>query len=368
MIIEKISSSDRCLGRAQLGKCHCKHIDEEFVSFLANLYQCNLDPDDFYNTARQNGWGSWLQYGPYIFSYWDSSILQLSGQSFVPVGLPPPSEPIPFYANIADAHNPNLLPFWCAINGQGGYRWNGVWEVLGWYREAVFVPDYSNFNEDAVEVAAPIATYLTTELVAPIPPIVFSILEDLLGVNHGLDDEPAIYNLVRLMGQVLFGFSVEQGTDLPKILAKVELLYTDIGLPALPPFARHAYLQVTFPNGNKYVTRGGPQQDPAFWPFGYIETQQVNSSIFPITEDNFLDYGKVILFRQLVGYSALTESAVSAAMVSVSSQVNNCDIPYLLLTSNSNSYAFQSVSVVTELQRPNAQVWAPGAHAEIPCP
>lgn len=333
--------------------------------FLADFYQGILDPAYFYQTALENGWGSWQQYRPYDLKFWDTSILQLSGQSFVPVGLPPPSEPILFYANLADAYNPNLLPFWCVINGQGGYRWNGLWEVWGYYRDAVFVLDYSYFNQDAVEVAAPIATYLTTELVAPIPPIVFSILEDLLGVNHELDDEPAIYNLIRLMGQVLFGFSVEQGTDLPKILAKVELLYTDIGLPALPPFARHAYLQVTFPNGNKYVTRGGPQEDPAFWPFGYIETQY---SFNPTPTSGFLDYGKPILYRQLVGHSFASEFQVNFAMAAVSGSVNTCDMPYLLFTSNSNTYAFQSVLPVSGLPRPRPQVWAPGAAATLPCP
>ncbi|MEC8860917.1 MAG: hypothetical protein VYE29_13080 [Pseudomonadota bacterium] len=348
-----------------------KHIDAEFVEFFSDLYQGISDPDYFEDTALSNGWGDWVQYGPYIQSYWDTAILHLSGQTFVPIGLPPPPEPIYFYpgSDVSAAYVQTTQPYWCAIAGQNGYRFhNGVWEVLGAYREAEFVPDFSNFNEDAIEVAAIVNTYLATESASSIPLIVFQILEEILGTTHDLDDEPKIYSVIRHIGQVLFGLGVEQEVELPQFLGKVELLYTDIGLTALPPFARHAYLQVTFPNGNVYVTRGGPQEDPDFAPFGYIETQKADNTVVEIAPADFRDIGAPILFRQLVGYTSMTESFVNIQMSGASANVNGCNIPYLLITQNSNSYAFQSVPIVSGLTRPKPVVWAPGANAIIPCP
>ncbi len=339
-----------------------KHIDEEFVEFFEDLYPGLDDPSYYVSTALSNNWGSW-HYGAPREGWHDTDMLFLSGQLFMGIS--------PFYTNLSQAYDPSR-PHWCdnPYPQSSGY-YNpifGVWQVYGIYQDSVFEPDYTQWNQSALEVAAPLMHYLNYETSAGIPPIVFAILEDILGVNHGLDNEPAIFNLVKLMGQILFGFGVEQETKRPKILAKVELLYTDIGLPALPPFARHAYLQVTFPNGNIYVTRGGPQEEPAFWPFGYIETQKADNTVVPITTADLKDIQSPILFRQLVGHTALSEIFVNMQMTNASINVNTCDIPYLLITNNSNSYAFQTVSIVSGLPRPIAAVWAPGASASIPCP
>ncbi len=347
-----------------------KHIDEEFIEFFADLYQGILDPDYFYDTAYENNWGTWTYSPDLEFLAFNTVMLHKSGQLFRP-GLInyPPQEPIsgtPFYTDISEAYDGENEPYWCdeTFGFYGFNQVTGSWWVEGWYLPAWFTPDYSYFNEDAMEVAAPIVAYLDAESSATIPAIVFQILEDILGTNHDLDDEPAIYNLIRRMGQVLFGFGVEQEAELPQILAKVELLYTEL-LGGVVPYARHAYLQVTFPNGNRYMTGGWPEDEPTFPPFGYLATDW---ALNPTNQEEFEDYGKYIVFRQLVGHTTLSEASISGSMNTVTAIVNSCDIPYWLVTNNSNAYAFQSVPVITGLPRPRQQAWAPGSGATIPCP
>lgn len=72
---------------------------------------------------------------------------------------------------------------------------------------------------------------------------------------------------------------------------------------------------------------------------GVIEAQ---FGLNPTPTSGFLDYGKPILFRQLVGYSSILEPQVGLSMGAASNSINACSIPYLLIINNSNSYAFQA--------------------------
>lgn len=332
-----------------------KHIDEEFTEFFAQLVGPLEDPDYYEDVAYENNWLSWTLIGSPTTGVWDAERLQKSGQTF---------QGSPLFDDISDASDPTVTPEWssdafCTFDG-------GVWRIGGVFQSSTYEIDYSYFNQDALEVMEPVQNYLSAETsTGPLAPIVGQILEDILGTSHDVDSEPAIFNLIKLMGQVVFGFGVEQELDDPLFLARVELLYTPVVSPVLP--FRHAYLQVTYPNGNKHMTRAGPQKPPAFMPFGYIEAENF---VNPESEDDFLDYGKPIYFRQLVGFTSLSESVVLSSMTATSSNMNSsaCNVPYLLITNNSNSYAFQSVPIITALPRPRAQVWAPGSSAVIPCP
>lgn len=340
-----------------------KHIDAEFIEFFEDLKLGLDDPSYYHETAKLNNWGIW-DYGAVSIGWHWTDELFLSGQLFRGVE--------PFYTDVSQAFNP-ARPDWCDNpypQSEGRYNEDyGIWQVYGIYQNLEFLEDYSlsDWNQDALQVAEPLMHYLTNESSAGIPSIVFAILEDILGVGHGLDDEPAIYNLAKLIEQMLFGFGADQQTKAPDNYAKVELIYTNptssMGMPV--PLARHAYLLVTMPSGNIHATRGGPEDPPSYGSFGNIETEY---ALDPQDDGDFKDYGQLIKFRQLVGFTNLNSVTVGAILGLFSSSINSCPIEYKPFSQNSNSYAFQAAEAITATLRPVAQVWAPGYETFLICP
>ena len=220
------------------------------------------------------------------------------------------------------------------------------------------VTDYSVFSQDALAVAtSSLGNYLTDG--SPNPSGIsgiWQILSELLAIVHGMNDEPEIINNVKVIAQILFGIGVPQ--DLPNYtnLNRVELLFTDVGWPGLPPLARHAYVLITTPAGDKYVTRGGPEAPPSYGLFGNLNTQ---ADLNPMSDANFEDFGKTILFRQLVVYTPDTPSQIFNLFSQYTAATDSANIEYKLLTQNSNSYAFQVAKRLKGV-RPKSIPWAPG--------
>ncbi len=227
--------------------------------------------------------------------------------------------------------------------------------------------DYSGFNQDALAIAnSSLGNYLATGVSNPAPlSEIWQVFRELFGVAHGIDDEPGIINTIRVFAQVLFGIGVPQSLPNPTNLNRVELLFTDIGWPGLPPLARHAYVLVTTPSGNQYVTRGGPERPPSYGLFGEL---YASSDRTPIAEEDFEDIGATVFFRQLVGYIRDPAAEINAAFIRYSSTTNAASIDYRLLTQNSNSYAFQAVERLTRTPRPRAIPYAPGWSRVLPAP
>lgn len=339
-----------------------KQIDEKFVEFFTQIIFASSTPHGQPPIVYQAiGFEGWVYSAPFI-GYHNTADLFLSGQPFTPFDLGPGDDPIPFYANVAEAHDSATLPRWCLLNGPNGFRFeNGVWKVWGEYRHPLRKHAY-----EAQQVGRELANYWKEERTSTSGNSdAASIFSDILGIEVGSSDEASLINIVKLIGVYIFGIGVEQETIPPETRAKVSLLYTRVTpdiIPWLGPFEiYHTYLEILFPNGHRYVTRGGPQEVPAFLPFGYLEAQAANNNFGPIQSAEFLDLSKYVWWRQHVGFSNKNESEVGALMRSYSSLVNRCERPYLVITQNSNSYAFTSVERVASLRRPFPQKLAPGA-------
>ena len=112
------------------------------------------------------------------------------------------------------------------------------------------------------------------------------------------------------------------------------------------------------------MTRGGPFNNGI--PYGIVITEVATN---PQSRSDFEDFGKAIRFRQLVGFVHLSEFDLNVTMNNFSTTVDSCNIPYGLVTQNSNSYAFQAVPQTTLLPRPWPMAYAPGARAtlQVPC-
>jgi len=67
------------------------------------------------------------------------------------------------------------------------------------------------FNEDAMIVAEPVQNFLATEgNILSLNPAIIAIMEGILESQHGLDNQPAIYNIAMKLAKLLFGIGVEQ--------------------------------------------------------------------------------------------------------------------------------------------------------------
>jgi len=161
------------------------------------------------------------------------------------------------------------------------------------------------------------------------------------------------------LAQILFGAGVSQSLPNDTELNRVELLFTDIGWPGLPPLARHAYVLVTTPSDKQYVTRGGPDESTSIFEEGLFGDLEIQIDSSPISND-FDDKGSTILFRQLVGYISGSEADFDSAFIQYQNDTNSQNIEYILLLQNSNSYAFQVVEKLTQQPRPKSVPYAPG--------
>tara|TARA_R110002073_G_scaffold318467_1_gene492597 strand:- start:826 stop:1968 length:1143 start_codon:yes stop_codon:yes gene_type:complete len=232
--------------------------------------------------------------------------------------------------------------------------------------ETVDVKDYSGFNQDALDVAAsPLANYLSDGVSNPsVLADIWQTISELFGVVHGVDHEASIINNIRILAQVIFGAGVPQDLPNENELNRVELLFTDIGWPGLPPLARHAYVMITTPSGDRYVTRGGPDPFPSYGVFGALFAE---SDLNPEFEADFPDIERTILFRQLVTYMADLPTPFDALLSSYHNATSTATIDYKLVNQNSNSYVFQVVEKLVGT-RPRSIPYAPGWTRILPAP
>lgn len=141
--------------------------------------------------------------------------------------------------------------------------------------------DTSRFNVDAYSLRYSQLRYFLQEEVSRPSSMtgILSVLTRILGVDHGIDDEADVVNTINVISQIYFAIPVEQELDPPKHRNRVELLFTKI----VGKF-RHAYVQVTTPSGDKYVTRAGPTEKYIPPSFGNIDAE---SAVNPVSDAEF---------------------------------------------------------------------------------
>ncbi|HEY0469352.1 MAG TPA: hypothetical protein VGC79_34420, partial [Polyangiaceae bacterium] len=117
----------------------------------------------------------------------------------------------------------------------------------------------------------------------------------------------------------------------------IYLGYTD----TFAPYNSHTFVVARDRNtGDQYATRAGPNIDLKTGeavdpnkPWGTVH------AVAGVYDENFPDYKVVNAPLQYVGQLNVSLASIAASMNSFATAVNNAGMPYLLLGSNSNTYA-----------------------------
>ncbi len=137
----------------------------------------------------------------------------------------------------------------------------------------------------------------------------------------------------------------------------VEIRYSRIrGIP----FARHAFVVVTGPGGQQFGARGGPFGSGE----GLFGSIQAEAGTF---DARFSDYDAVVVASETALVTNQPYSEVVTALSEFAAAVNTARIPYNPLTTNSNAFAHQAVTVLG-ISRPTSPVFAPGSSTELQLP
>jgi hypothetical protein len=160
----------------------------------------------------------------------------------------------------------------------------------------------------------------------------------------------------------------EAESDAESERTTVEIRYGKIrGIPA----ARHAFIVATGPKGQQFGLRAGPsaRTEGSGVPVssggdgvaGVLETQARNF------DERFVDFAADVVATQTVLSTDQPFKEITAALSGFASSVDAARIQYKLLTTNSNAFAHQAVTVLG-IVRPSPIVFAPGSNTHLPLP
>ncbi len=227
-------------------------------------------------------------------------------------------------------------------------------------------PDYTGLEIGSIDLLALIDKFYAEEEASTNTNLdyVFSILEDQLGVNHSINNEVDVINLGKLIGRLVLDYSENQFIPPPTHVNHwVELVYTPLALGN-----HHTYISVRTRVGQQFVTAVQPEFKPPLPGFGGWGKMIADFEIDPVTEVEFEDIVKPIVDRQYVGYvdsSQTPAGVIHNVLNSYASDTNSSQIDYVLLVRNSNTYAFNGVTLLGFL-RPVAILKAPGSTNLMP--